>query len=181
MLNKRVKLFLPHSSSVPSSPSTRINTVSGHKSFHVFPQLLGPSPFTSLSLSLGLTQSFYGASACSEAPHTHTCRKVYSAPVGSHSGLESPSPNLARTKRLLASVPYFQPSTPPPTPDPLAQSTEGRRCESFLRRRRRRGPGLHPLSGQPMTSFPVNRDPHPTRGSGAPVLLVCASSPWWRF
>lgn len=176
----------PHSSSVPSFPSTRIKTVSGHKSFHVFPQLLGPSPFPSLSLPPGLNQSFYGASARSEAPphtHTHICRKVYSAPMGSQAlrpqRLGEPQRYPRAHQATLASVPYFQPSRHPRSP--TAQSTEGRRCESFLPRRRRRGPGLHALRGQPMTSFPVNHDPHPTRDSGAPVLLVCASSPWWRF
>lgn len=166
-----------HSSSVPSSPSTGIKTVCGHKPSHLFPQLLGPSPFTSLSLSVGLPQSFYGVSACSEAPHIHLCRKVYSAPMGSQTlrplRLESPSANLERTKRLWPQSLISSLLLP--------QTTEGRRSESFLPRRRRRGPGLHPLSGQPMTSFPVNRGPHPTRDSGAPVLLVCAFSPWWRF
>ena len=84
--------------------------------------------------------------------------------------------NLERTKRLWPRSLISSLLLPQTT-----STTCGKRSESFLPRRRRRGPGLHSLSGQPMTSFPVNRGPHPSRDLGAPVLLVCAFSPWWRF
>ena len=82
MLHKRVELFLRSLFLRSLLPIYRNQDCLRPQALPPLPQLLGPSPFTSLSLSPGLPQS-YGVSACSEAPHIHLCHKVYSAPMGS--------------------------------------------------------------------------------------------------